>query len=109
MDYYNDKYDRMCIDKSTNYFVDIVIKGNKIYKVKNYRWEIDSLVELNKFIEELTIDNDFVLSSSNICTTTLNQVSSESYVMLNVVHDIENNKKLWAVEYVIPEFISSVN
>ena len=109
MDYYNEKYERMCLEDSTNYAVDLVIKGNKIYKVKNYRWTIDNLRELSEFIDVLTIKDNFVLSSSSTGITTLNQVSSERYVNLYATINDETDEKYWEVEYVDPVLISSVN
>lgn len=109
MDYYNERYERMCLEDSTNYAVDLVIKGNKIYKVKNYRWTIDNLRELSEFIDVLTIKDNFVLSSSSTGVTTLNQVSSERYVNLYATINDETDEKYWEVEYVDPVLISSVN
>ena len=107
MDYYKEKYDRMCIQDSEDYAVDIIIKGNKVYKVKNYRWTIE-LNEFSEFIDELTIDKDYVLFSSHSEMTTLVQPATGNYINLQLNLNNETGEKYWQIEYVEPEIISSI-
>lgn len=109
MDYYSDKYEKMCLEESSDYSVDLVIKGNKIYKVKNYRWTIENQHELSEFIDMLTIDKNYVLKSSHSDLTTLYQVSTNNYVNIHPVRIDETNSLTWDIEYVEPECLGSSN
>lgn len=109
MDYYSDKYEKMCLEESSDYSVDLVIKGNKIYKVKNYRWTIETQAELSELIDSLTIDKNYVLKSSHSDLTTLYQVSSNNYVNIYPVHEDASNGMIWEIEYVEPEVLGSSN
>lgn len=107
MDYYNDKYERYCINESTegsvDKAVDIVIKGNKIYKVTNYNYQIQTN-QLDEIIDKFVIDQGFMLNSSSANEVVLYQQFSDSYVILNSRND--NRGKYWDVEVVVPVQIS---
>jgi hypothetical protein len=104
MDYYNEKYERYCINQSTedsvDKAVDIVIKGNKIYKVTNYNYRIETN-QLDEIIDEFVIDRGFVLESSHNNLIYLYQKSSDSYVVIKSHHD-HDNKKYYEIELVVP-------
>ncbi len=108
MDYYNDKYERMCLEDSQDYSVDLVIKGNKIYKVKNHRSQINQ-DQFSEFINVLTIDYSYVLEKSSSDMTTLVQPSTGNYVNLFSLIDDTTGDKIWEVESVTPELVSTTN
>ena len=108
MDYYSDKYESMCLEDSQDYSVDLVIKGNKIYKVKNHKWQID-FGQFSEFVDSLTIDYSYVLEKSSSDMTTLVQPLTGNYVNLFVHIDEATGEKYWEIESVIPELISSTN
>jgi len=113
MDLYNNKYNSMCLEDSSDYAVDIIVKGNKIYKVKNYRWIIKNKKELDETIEELAIDRNFILQSAKPELITLVQPNSETYatisVIRGVINDDESTSTMWEIEYVKPELLGSTN
>lgn len=109
MDYYSDKYEKMCLTESSDYSVDLVVKGNKIYKVKNYRFTISDQAELSELIESLTIDKNYVLKSSHSDLTTLYQVSTNNYVNIHPVHENNSTGMTWEIEYVEPELLGNSN
>lgn len=112
MDYYKDKYERMCVEKSIedsiNKVVDIVIKKGRIYKVTNYTYRADA-EELSEIIDNYVIDQNFVLQSVSKTNNeiTLYQSHSDSYIIINPGSD--SNGKFYNFELVVPVPISSVN
>ena len=112
MDYYNDKYSRVCVKQSTNDYVnkavDIIIKKDKIYKVTNYTYRIDAL-KLNEIMDEYVINQNFVLLSSSKANNeiTLYQQFSDSYIIIKSGLDLVG--KFYDFEEVIPVHISTVN
>lgn len=111
MDYYNEKYERMCLEESDNRAVDIVIKGNKIYKVNYYNFTLETDTKLNEFIDVLTIKKNFIHDKSTTYMTTLIQLSTGHYV--NIYKKFNNgansSDRIWDIEYIEPQVISSVN
>jgi hypothetical protein len=111
MDYYNDKYSRVCVKQSTNdnvnKAVDIVIKKNKIYKVTNYTYRIDA-ARLSEIIDEYVINQKFVFQSSSKAKNeiTLYQQFSDSYIIIN--SGLDSNGKFYDFEEVVPVEISTV-
>ena len=108
MDYYNKKYERMYVEESDNHAVDIVVKGNKLYKVKYNNFTLDTDNEFNDYINVLTINKKFVHDKSNSYTTTLIEPSTGHYV--NIYKKLnDQNVMIWDIEYIEPQLISSVN
>jgi hypothetical protein len=112
MDYYNDKYERMCVEESTDdsidKAVDIVIKKGKIYKVTNYTYRVDA-EKLSKIIDKYVIDQNFILQSVSKTNNeiTLYQQHSDSYVIIN--SDSDFNGKFYNFELIVPVQINTVN
>jgi hypothetical protein len=116
MDYYNNKYERICIEKSTDdsidKAVDIVIKKaskkGKIYRVTNYTYRID-VEELSEIIDKYVIEQNFILQSVSKTNNEiiLYQQHSDSYLIINPGTD--SNGKFYNFELVIPVQISTIN
>jgi hypothetical protein len=112
MDYYKDKYPIFCVeakplDEEVDQAIDLIVKNNKIYKVKNRTFKIWDEEELSEYIDELVIDCDFIHELSQNGQTVLTRKNSLSYVIINVKTD-DNNERYWNVELVEPEFVSYV-
>lgn len=108
MDYYNEKYERYCVNETTegsvDKAVDIVIKGNKIYKVTNYNYQIESN-QLDEIIDKFVIDQGFMLNSSNSYQIILYQQFSGSHVIIRP--NTDHIGKYYEIEVVVPVQISN--
>ena len=111
MDYYNDKYERIIVQDSSDdfgkKFVDIVVKGNKIYKVTNHIYKI-GFEQLSWTIHNYVVNQNFILkSASKSCKEiVLYQQLSDSYIVIN---SIENDKgQFYEVEVVVPVEIANI-
>ena len=114
MDYYSEKYPSFCVeekplDEEVDQVIDLVVKNNKIYKVKNRFYSVTDENELDGFISDCTIDCDYFLeSASKQGEVILKQFNSLSYVVIKSKTCEETDEKYWTVEIVEPEFISYV-
>ncbi len=114
MDYYSDKYPSFCVeekplDEEVDQAIDLVVKNNKIYKVKNRFYTVTAQNELDEFINDCTIDCNYILeSASKQGTIVLKQFDSLSYVIINSKIYETTNEKYWTVEIIEPEFISII-
>ena len=112
MDYYSEKHSSVCIDDKSlddgvNQITDIIVKNNKIYKVKNRFYIISDQNDLEKFIEDCAIKCDFLLESSKRGEVFLKQNNSLSYIIISSKLENQTNNKYWTVEIVEPEVISN--
>ncbi len=107
MDFYSDKYQKMCVSDSDNIIIDIIVKNNKIYKVINQLINIDSTKEYNALFNELINDKEYVLKSSIGKTILLEHSHGEKYVVINIVKDY-NGQPYYHVELINPVIIDVI-
>jgi len=84
--------------------LDYYIKNNKLYRLKLVRQSTNDRTELNKIIDTLTIDYEYVLEKSSYNYVLLKQTGSEDTVEIITMKD-ENNNVYFGVYYYQPDIV----
>jgi hypothetical protein len=108
MDYYNEKNDKLCIKDSDDCIIDIIVKGNKIYKVYNYKINLENDDTFNNYIHSVITKEQFILASSKSTETVLTQPRTGDYIVIKSLFN-EDNSRYWIAEYVKPEYLTDIS
>jgi hypothetical protein len=102
-----EKYPNMNVKLTPTKSVDYYVKNNKLYRLNSERRIVYSTRELSKIIENLTIDNDYVIDKNQTNYILMKQFSSEDKVEIITMKD-EHDNKYYCLYYYQPDLVDVV-